>query len=248
MARTLSGRLTTGGLVILIGVLALLSTTGTVDTESLWAWVPAVFVLLGAWALVASDFRNLTGPVMVIVIAGAYLARNLGVVPDDAIATWWPLFLVLFGVLLLVGRSRRRDRAGVPGTDEAGELTSIAIFGGSERRVTSDRFTGAEVLALFGGAEIDLRDAGIAQRPAVVEVLAAFGGAEVHVPREWEVRLDVLAIFGGVEDSRARVAPAAADDDGADRPRGTGTAGGSGGEPDLVVTGLALFGGVDVTE
>lgn len=43
VARTLSGRITTGVLVILVGVLLLLSTTGAVETESLWVRMLAIF-------------------------------------------------------------------------------------------------------------------------------------------------------------------------------------------------------------
>jgi len=229
MARNLTGRIATGGLIILIGILLLLSTTNTVPTDSLWDWVPAIFVVLGLWALVSSGFRNLTGPVMVIAIAGAFLARNLELIGDAVIETWWPLFLVLFGVLLLIGRQRRSRTHTDLGED--GELTTIAIFGGSERRITTDRFAGGEVVVAFGGAEIDLRDAEIDRPPATIEALALFGGAEIRAPEEWNVKLDVLPLFGGASDERKRPEEGSRRGDG----------------PDLVITGVALFGGIEVT-
>lgn len=231
MPRNLTGRIATGGLIVLVGVLLLLATTGTVPSDSIWDFVPAIFVLLGLWALLSSGFRNLTGPVMVIAIAGTYLARNFDLIGDDAIGTWWPLFLVLFGVLLLIGRERR-THGHVEVGEEDGQLTAIALFGGAERRVTTDRFVGGEVVVAFGGAEIDLRDAAIDRPPATLEVLALFGGAEIRVPDEWNVELDVLPLFGGASDERSR----ASDDAAASRSDGT----------DLIVTGLALFGGIEV--
>ena len=235
MARTLSGRLLTGGLVILIGVLLLLSTTGIAETDTLWDWVPALFVLLGVWAILRSDFRNLTGPVMVVAIAGTFLLRNLGLVSDAAIGTWWPLFLVLFGVLIVVNRSRRQRRLQHASVDADGELTAVGVFGGGDRRLSTDAFTGAEIVAVFGGVDLDLRDVSIPTPPAVVETVCLFGGSEIRVPEDWEVRLDVLALFGDASDSRPRRAKSA---DEADET----------GEPDLVVTGLVLFGGVEVLD
>jgi len=235
MARTLSGRIATGGLIVLVGVLLLLSTTDTIATESLWAWVPGIFVLLGLWALVSSGFRNLTGPVMVIAIAGTYLVRNLEFIGDEAIGTWWPLFVVLFGVLLLVGRERR-SRSHVE-LDEGGELTAITAFGGTDRRVTTDRFAGGEIVVAFGGAEVDLREAAIDRPPATIEAIVLFGGAELLVPSEWAVDVDVLPLFGGASDERP-------DRSAGGEPDGTGTRDG----PDLVVTGVALFGGVEITD
>ena len=85
MARNLSGRLTTGGVIILIGLLLLLSTTGLLEIRSIWEWVPLLFVLLGVWALLRSEFRNLVGPLAVVLAlrAGswrlAYGAVGLGV-------------------------------------------------------------------------------------------------------------------------------------------------------------------------
>lgn len=223
MAR-LTGRLVSAGLVVLVGVLLLLSTTDAVPTASLWAWFPALFVLLGLWALVGSGFRNVTGPVMVVAVAGTFLLRNLGYVTDEAIGTYWPLFVVLFGVLLFLGRSRGRS---VTATGADGGFTAISVFGGGSQRVTGE-FAGGEAVAVFGGPEIDLRDATVADPPAVVEVVAVFGGAEIRVPEDWDVSLDVLAIFGGADDARRR--------------------GESTGDPDLVVTGVVLFGGVELLD
>ena len=226
MARRSTGRLVTAFLVVLVGLLLLASTTGLFATESVWAWIPLVFVLLGLWAIVKSGGRNLTGPVMVVAIAGTYQLRNLEVVSDAQIGTWWPLFVVLFGVLLLVGRERR-FRFGTE-TTGADEIQSISLFGGADSRVTSKRLVGGEVVSIFGGGEIDLRDAAVANPPAVIESVAIFGGPEIRVPRDWNVKLDVLTLFGAAEDSRPREEVSA--------------------EPDLVVTGVTIFGGVEILD
>ena len=230
MVRTLASRLTTGGLIILIGVLLLLSTTGAVRTESIWAWLPLPFVLLGVWALVRSEFRNLTGPVMVIAIAGAFQLRNLGLIADDAIGTWWPLFVVLFGVLIAVSRSRRRTRVQL--ADNSGEPTIVGVFGSGNQRLVTDRFTGAELIAVFGDAVIDLRETSVPLRPGIVETISIFGDVEVRAPDDWTVRFDVLAVFGDVRDDRPGKSGARVDD----------------GEPELVITGVAIFGDVEVRD
>jgi predicted membrane protein len=225
MAYLRSGRLTTGGLIVLVGLLLLLSTTDFVATENLWDYLPLVFVVLGVWALVRSRFRNLTGPVMVVAVAATFQARNLGYITDEQIGQWWPLFVVLFGVLYVLGRSRRTRGVSVDASD-AGTISTVSLFSGTRRRVTGDGFRGGDVLVAFGGAELDLRDAAVANPPATIECLVAFGGAEIQVPEDWTVEIDVLSLFGGSEDNRP--------------PTDTG------GDVDLVVTGLALFGGVSI--
>jgi hypothetical protein len=220
-----SDRLTTGGLIVLVGVLLLLTTTDALPTESLWDYLPAVFVLLGLWALVRSRFRNFTGPVMVVAVAATYQAKALGYVTDDQIGTWWPLFVVLFGVLYVLGRNRRRSKQSTGDTTD-GDVSMFSLFSGTRRR-RSGEILGGDVFVAFGGAELDLTDADRPVNPAEVECLVAFGGAEIQVPDDWRVDLDVLALFAASEDERP--------------PRDRQQA-----EPDLVVTGLALFGGVTV--
>jgi len=222
-----SGRYATAALFVLLGVVLLAFTTGYVDSATVWdVAIPGVFVLLGLWALAASRLRNLTGPVLVVAVAGAVLLSNLGVLPPGFLGRWWPLVFVLFGVLVLVSRERRHRRADyVEGSED---VTLVSVFGGADRRVGSQRFAGADVVSVFGGPTLDLRDAAVAAPPATIEVVSVFGGAEITVPEGWDVRVDVFPLFGGVSDERSH---------------------GAGKEtPDLVVTGVVLFGGVEVRD
>jgi len=230
MARTrLSTQALTGLIIVAIGVLLLLGTTGIYDVGQLWRWVPSLFVLLGLWAIVQSGFRNLAGPLVLVIVAGTVQLLALDLITGETIATWWPLLVVLFGLSVLFAHYRGRGR--VP-TVEVDDFDLLGVFGGSERRVTAKAFHGGTATAIFGGVEVDLRDATIVERPAVVTATALFGGVELKVPEEWEVHLDALPIFGAVEDERMRrpLAP--------DRPEG----------PDLVVTGFVAFGGISVKD
>lgn len=232
MPRNLWGRLTTGGIIVLIGLLLLLTTTNVIEMRSVWEWIPLLFVLLGVWALVGSQFRNLVGPVMIIAIAGAFFARNVGIITDDAAGTWWPLFVVLFGVLVIISRSRRRQRLELDGYGAAREATAVAVFGSDKRRLTTDQFTGAELVAVFGDAGLDLRDATIRARPAIVEAVSVFGDTEIRVPNDWDVRVETLTIFGEFVDRRPRQGDGRRDHD----------------DPELVVTGVSFFGDVEISD
>jgi hypothetical protein len=213
-----------GGIIVALGLLLLLDTTGTVDTRVLVRYVPSLFVLLGVWALVQSGFRNIVGPVVLVAVAGAVQLVTLGYATFDELVVFWPLLVIAFGLSVVLGTYRGRIAA----SDDA--YTSIlAAFGGVERRNTSKAFTGADLTAVFGGTSIDLRDAEIADRPAKINAVALFGGVEVIVPREWNVRMEVLPVLGGATDERAR--SETVNDD-----------------VDLVVSGFAMFGGVEVTD
>ena len=225
---TFSNRLSTqellGAVVLIVGVILLLDTTGVAETGVLLNYVPTLFVLLGIYALVTSKFRNLFGPLLVIVVAGAWQIAALDLFPEADLVSFWPALIILFGLSLLLGRMRRD-------AEEISEHTAdgIAVFGGRNQRVRSPHFSSGDLTALFGGYELDLRDVEVADPPARISAIAMFGGIDIIVPRGWNVRLDVLPIFGGAEDERPR-----REEDHE--------------QVDLVVSGFAAFGGVSVND
>ncbi len=247
MARRLPTQVLFGLLVVAVGLVLLAETTGLYDARFLFDYVPPLFVLLGLYAMVRSGFRNLFGPAVVVAVAAAWQAVALDLVPVDSVWDFWPLVVVLFGLSLVFDHVRGRPESA---DADSGSLSTFAAFGGSEQRSTSHSFTGASLTAAFGGVELDLRDAEVADPPARVSALAVFGGVEIHAPREWDVDLDVLPLFGGASDERPR--PTREADDGADADRaGEGRGGewddrGEDSAPDMVVTGVAAFGGVTV--
>lgn len=213
-----------GALVVLIGVLLLLDTTGLYPTDSFLVYVPSLFVLVGVWALVRSGFRSVVGPAFVILVAGTWQLVALDLATVDQLAAYWPVLIIVFGASILFGRFRARVRS----SDDA-YSTLFAALGGVEHRNTSKAFAGADLTAVFGGAELDLRDAEVVDRPARINAVALFGGAEVIVPRDWNVRMDVLPILGGASDDRPR------------REEQHDAV-------DLEVTGFVAFGGISVTD
>jgi predicted membrane protein len=224
--RVLTSQLLFGILIIAIGVLLLLDTTGMLPTEDLLVYAPSLFVVVGLWALIQSRFRNLVGPVLLIGVAGAWQLVALDYATAEEVAQFWPLLLVAFGLSVVLGQMRSRSR--VRETEQT-FTSAFAAFGGVEKQNRSKQFTGADLTALFGGTELDLRDADVEDPPAEINAVAMFGGVEIIVPREWNVQMDVLPILGGASDDRPRREEQHDD-------------------IDLVVTGFAAFGGVAVTD
>jgi len=96
--------------------------------------------------------------------------------------------------------------------------------------VTGRDFKGAELTAIFGGFDLDLRLATLEAPQVRVDTFVLFGGGEVKVPQGWAVTMKGTAIMGGFEDKTLHL-PAA---EGAPQVH-------------LVITGLVLFGGLVVT-
>jgi predicted membrane protein len=114
--------------------------------------------------------------------------------------------------------------AGSPTMDQ--KIEEWAIWSGIERRVASPAFRRADLTAVMGGIDLDLRQAGTDQGEAVIEVFVLWGGVEIKVPPDWAVSNDVTVIMGGAEDKSSGTQQA--------RHR-------------LVVKGVVIMGGVDIT-
>lgn len=53
----------------------------------------------------------------------------------------------------------------------------------------------------MGGTEINLLQADI-REPVMLEINNVFGGTKLIVPAHWNIKNEVTAVFGGIEDKR----------------------------------------------
>jgi hypothetical protein len=73
----------------------------------------------------------------------------------------------------------------------------IAIFGGATRKGAWHAEPVMNVLAVFGGIEVDFRDAILPGKEVVLRATAVLGGVEIIVPPEMRVVDNGIAILGG---------------------------------------------------
>src|SRR5260370_41204342 len=106
-----------------------------------------------------------------------------------------------FGVVGGVEGGKMTEGGGARPGDTLTTLNESAIFGGVQKRVNAKEFRGGQLQSLFGGIEIDLRDAEMAENEAVLHANAVFGGIELRVPETWYVAARGQGIFGGYTDS-----------------------------------------------
>lgn len=102
----------------------------------------------------------------------------------------------------------------------------IAVFGGVERKGRWRMRRRTKAVAVFGGMDLDLRDA-VFESPVVeIDGFWCFGGLDIKVPAGMEVQDQTAGVFGGT-DVRDLGDPVP-------------------GAPTLVIKGMTLFGGVSV--
>ena len=57
------------------------------------------------------------------------------------------------------------------------------------------------MVSIFGGVEIDLTQADF-NGQITIEMTQIFSGAKLIIPPHWQIRSEMIAIFGGIEDKR----------------------------------------------
>jgi len=112
---------------------------------------------------------------------------------------------------------------------EAPAQTVYAVFGGVERRGAWTVPRNFRVVAMMGGAVLDLREARFPRGVVDLEVKAVFGGVQILVPPGLAVEVSGSAIMGGFQ--QVNRSPPTPDPD----------------APLLRVRGLAVMGGVDIS-
>ena len=224
-----SPQLVLGAGIVILGCLLFLANLGFVHDRFIWKLWPLILVALGVSKLVPRrEGKSPVGPVILIAIGVLLLLQNFNLGRlDDLIP---PLLLIALGIFV-VTRGLKRQRS-VPDHLAASDdfLSGTAIFGGVSRRLASQDFQGGELTSIFGGFEADLSRAQL-QGSARLDIFILFGGAELRIPEGWDVSVKATAALGGIEDKTYhRPAPVEGE---APRPR-------------LVITGLVLFGGLEI--
>lgn len=120
------------------------------------------------------------------------------------------------------GRAWSIDRS----SQNANADTVVAIFGGASRRGAFRARRNISALTMFGGIDIDLREAVFEDDVCEIQVFCMFGGVDVLVPDGVRVQDETINIFAGT-DVKHLTPPEP-------------------GVPTVIVKGFVAFGGVDV--
>ncbi|MBZ4420247.1 LiaI-LiaF-like domain-containing protein [Myxococcus sp. RHSTA-1-4] len=231
------GRVVVGLGFIALGVLFLLSQLGIGDLGWLiGTWWPMVLVVIAIGNLVSSGGRSF-GALILLVIGVALQVDQLDWFGVDVWSLAWPLLILVIGIRLLAEpRGRPRPTSvhvsSLARSTVAGDRLSLAsVMAGRDERVVSKSWTGGEVTAVMGAAELHLSDAAPVEEGAHLRATAVLGGIDIFVPRHWEVALHGTPLLGGIEDSRHPEVPQA----GQPRPR-------------LTIDATAVLGGIEIKD
>ena len=198
----ISGRLVFGVALVALGALWTGDNLGLVDAEAVLRWWPALLIVYGLAKLTGAGFQRRPIAGGFAAVAGALiLASNLGF-GHVGLGLLWPIGLVLLGVQILRRGGAPNESAGAMG-NSADWVRSFALLGGASTKSLSTSLRGAELSAVLGGVELDLREAKPAEGRVVVDAFAFMGGIDIIVPPDWRLEIEATPIMGALQDERA---------------------------------------------
>ena len=187
-----------GLLVLGFGLLLTADNLRYLDADEILRYWPFGLVAVGLLKFVQASGTSGRVAGGLLTVFGLLLTAEHVLYWNVDVEDWWPLALVALGVMILT-RTVGGDGAAGPASADA-RLSDFAVWSGKVRRNASSGFQRADLTAIMGGVELDLRGASTAPGGAVIDVFVMWGGIEIWVPPDWAVSNEVVVLMGGVED------------------------------------------------
>lgn len=251
--KTGKGRIIGGLFLVGIGAVLFLKQFNFPMPYWLFRW-PVMLIIIGLFIGLRHGFRG-AGWIILVVIGSIFLIDSIN--PDYDLRKFTaPAVIVAIGLVMILRPKKvsnrelyydNRDNSNLAelqeqpafqqsydsssrgGTYSSKEdyIDSVAIFGSVRKVIVSKDFRGGDMVSIFGGNELDLSQADI-NGTVAMDVTQIMGGTKLVVPSHWDVKSEMVAFFGGIEDKR-RLQP------------GTSS-------PDkcLILKGTSIFGGIEI--
>lgn len=217
-----------GVLIIIIGVVLGLNAVDLLDISIFFKGWWTLFIILPALiSMLQNGLKSSNGTVLAIGVLFFLAERDIlawGLVSGLI----WPLVIVGIGFSLLFQNEFAKfsiDTKQIREKNKDGIRSYSAVFSGQEVKIPNEKFDGAVISAVFGGVDLDLRDA-IIDQDIILDVSAVFGGVDILVSSDVAVKVNCSNIFGGVDNKSKGV-------------QGEGV-------HTIYINGSCIFGGIDI--
>ena len=198
-----SNRAVIGVILVIAGLFLIVRNTGFFPhflDDIIFSW-PMLLVTIGLVITVGSSGGKTSG-IIVMAVGAFFLVPIIFRETFHVYNMFWPSIFIIVGIIFIF--ARRHSWGSMSSTTQTGDdfVDYVNIFSGGERQIVSENFKGGKITAIFGGNELDLTKARLANGTNVLEIACIFGGTTIIVPDDWYVRIEVTPILGGFGDSR----------------------------------------------
>jgi len=213
-----NGRIFAGLFLLFIGGIFLMKEMSFPFFPDWFFTWPMILIAVGIYTGIKHQFRN-PAWIILIIIGGVFLTDqiDMGFNFHRFIV---PIIIIGVGLVMILRPRHRGDwgnnewrnwkqqntASNVHGYTQTSStddfFDSTAIFSGVKKVIVSKNFKGGDITCFMGGFEADLSQADIQTAPAIIDLTHVFGATKLVIPSNWQVRIDALSIFAGVEDKR----------------------------------------------
>lgn len=188
-----------GLVLIAVGVLLALNVLGYAEGIFFEGWWTLFLIIPSAIGIVTDKdktaaFIGLSLGVLLLLCCQDVLEFSL------ILKLFIPFVIIVIGLRVLLGSmwkvktDKIMDQAVVDGA----HIHNVnALFAGEEINMNGQEFSGANLSAIFGGIDYDLRGA-VITKDCVIKVKSIFGGIDIIMPENVSVKVSSTSLFGGI--------------------------------------------------
>jgi predicted membrane protein len=188
-------------------------------------WWTLIIIIPSAIGLLKS--YNKTANLVMLIVGIVLLLSAQDIVSFSTVRKLLlPMILVIIGLSIMFGQFfNEKISKKIRELNKSGLIDYTATFSAQKAVLQNEVFEGANIDAIFGGVELDIRNAQIVSEK-VINATAVFGGIEIYIPNNVNVKVKSTPIFGGVTNKTIQY-------------KGEGI-------PTIYINAFCLFGGVDI--
>lgn len=189
------------GILLMIRNLKILSEPfSTIFSTYLISW-QSLCIFIGLYLIFKHHGISFNG-FLLIAIGSFFIARKYLEIDFNEIIKYWPILLIIFGLSLIF---QRKTCSKIKSEEVSQDyFREFRVFNGGSIVIDSKQFKGGRSTTIFGGNEINCSNAELDSGNNVIEMFALFGGSSIIVPRDWNIKVDVVALVGGINDRRSK--------------------------------------------
>lgn len=234
------GKVFTGIVLVSVGVILLSRELGAEIPTWLISW-KMLLIIIGLSIGVKHQFRNISW--LVLVLTGSVFLIS-DIYPELYIKPiLWPILIIIIGLFIIFKPQRNKRKylkrrqhrkyvdtninTATDGVNTDETIDWFVFMGGLKKNVLSKKFKTGEINVVFGGAEVNLTQADFVDK-ATLEINQLFGGTKLIIPANWEIKSELVSVFGGIDDKRP-IQPSLIN-----------------ANKTLILKGVVVFGGIDI--
>ena len=213
-----------GVIFIIIGLILGLNAVGITNIDIFFEGWWTLFIIVPSVVSIAKNYKDASAYIWLIIGIALLLAAQ-GIIDMSIIGKLiLPAVLVAIGVgIIFKDTVSSKVNSKIDELNKSNKEEFYATFSGQKFNFAGVDFNGVSLNAIFGGIDLDLKNANIVE-DKIINATSVFGGLNILVPENINIQVKSTSIFGGVNNKTKNKEE----------------------QPTIYVKAFCLFGGVDI--